>query len=80
MEVKVVSSPIGDPPIDCEGSAIGAARMDPELSYSEVPVLLKQVIDEGSVETWAQIKSKIDYTYECLDIALGGAELGNKIL
>ena len=66
----VVNSPIGTLQLDCKGSAIGAVRMNPELSYCEIPMLLKDVIDQGGEEAWAKIKSKIDYTYICLTYAL----------
>ena len=65
-----VNSPVGKVQLDCHGSAIGAVRMNPGLSYSEIPVLLKGVIDQGSEEAWAKIKSKIDYTYQCLSHAM----------
>ncbi len=68
--VTVVDSPVGKSQLDCSGSAIGSVRMNPELSYSEIPALLKEVIDQGSDEAWGNIKSRIDYTYNCLSHAL----------
>ena len=65
-----VNSPIGEVPLDCDGSAIGAVRMNPELSYIGVPELLKEVIDQGSNDAWTKISSRIDYTYTCLGHAL----------
>jgi len=70
----VVTSPVGEARLDCEGSAIGAARMNPDLSYSDVPKLLKEVINRESEEAWAQIKTRIDYTYACLTHALDALE------
>ncbi len=70
----IVNSPVGRAQLDGDGSAIGAVRMNPELSYSGVPMLLKEVIDQGSEEAWAKIKSRIDYTYACLTHALEALE------
>lgn len=74
QERTVVTSPVGKAKLDCGGSAIGAVRMNPELSYSEVPMLLKEVIDHQSEGAWAQIKTRIDYTYACLTHALDALE------
>ena len=70
----VVDSPIGKARLDSSGSAISAVRMNPESSYSEIPGLLKEVIDQGSSEVWARIKDRTDYTYACLGDAMDGLE------
>ncbi len=70
----VVNSPVGRTSLDCDGSAIGAVRLNPALSYSAIPNLLKKVIDEGSEEAWADIKQRIDYTYACLSHSLNALE------
>ena len=36
----IANSPIGKTRLDGDGSAIGAVRMNPDLSYSGVPMLL----------------------------------------
>jgi len=65
-----VNSPLGKAQLDSAGAAMDAVRMNPELSYSEIPVLLKEVIDKGSEEAWTKITGKIDYTYDCLSHAM----------
>ncbi len=70
----VVNSPVGNAPLDCSGSAIGAVRVNPELTYFGIPTLLKEVIDQASEKAWADIRSKIDYTYACLSHALDALE------
>ena len=69
-----VNSPVGKVELDCNGSAIGAVRMNPELSYSEIPLLLKEVINQESEEAWVKIRGKIDYTYDCLSYAMDALE------
>ena len=73
-EGKVVNPPISRTTLDSSGSAIGAVRLNPALSYPAIPNLLKKVIDEGSKEAWADIRSRIDYTFTCLGHALGALE------
>ena len=67
---SVVSSPMGKLHLDSYGSAIGAVRMNPELAYSGIPLLLKEVIDQKSETAWDGIRKKIDYMYFCLTCAL----------
>ena len=74
----VVTSPLGKMALDSAGSAIGAARLNPEMAYCAIPGLLKEFIDEGSERAWAEIRSRIDYIYrgvghamECLDREVG---------
>ncbi|MDI6858125.1 MAG: DUF362 domain-containing protein [Dehalococcoidia bacterium] len=69
-----VRSSLGELPLDSSGAPIGAARIDPQKSYAEIPALLKQVIDEDSAAAWASIREKIDYTYEGIDAALGSLD------
>ncbi|MDD5288387.1 MAG: DUF362 domain-containing protein [Dehalococcoidales bacterium] len=71
---KIVDSTVGKAELDNNGSAIGAVRMDPDLSYSGLSLLLKEVIDQNSKEAWAKIKAKIDYTYSCLTYAMDALE------
>lgn len=56
--------------LDSHGSAIGAVRMNPELAYSGIPALLKEVIDQESEAAWDGVRTKIDYIYSCLTCAL----------
>jgi len=67
---SVVSSPMGKLHLDFYGSAIGAVRMNPELAYSGILLLLKEVIDQKSETAWDGIRKKIDYMYSCLTCAL----------
>jgi len=70
----VTNSPVGKAELDCRGSVIGAVRVNPELSYCGIPMLLKEVIDQESEEAWARIKAKTDYTYTCLSYSLDALE------
>lgn len=72
--VKIVRSPLGELPLDGEGSPVGAVRLDPARSYQGIPALLKRVIDEESDEAWSEIRTRIDYTYECVAHALRALE------
>lgn len=74
MVKRVVNSPIGKVQLDCDGSPIGVVRLNPELSYSTVPTLLKEVIDQASEKAWSDIRSKIDYTHKCLSHAMDALE------
>ena len=69
-----VSSPVGKLQLDSHGSAIGAVRMNPELAYSGIPLLLKEVIDRKSEAAWDGIRTKIDYMYSCLTCALSALD------
>lgn len=73
QEIRV-NSPIGKARLDSSGAAIGAVRMDPELSYIGIPMLLKEVIDHASDQAWSRIKEKIDYTFTCMSHALDALE------
>ena len=82
-----VNSPIGKRKSDDTGSAVGVVRVDVDKSYADTGELLQDYINQSNEEAWRKIKSKIDYTYECLDLALGpldgetgfGDCLGNKV-
>jgi hypothetical protein len=65
-----VDSPFGTSAIDSTGSAVGVIRMDPKRSYAGVGEFLQEVINSSDREAWEKIKSKIDYTFENLDMAL----------
>lgn len=71
---KTVRSSLGELPLDGEGSPIAAVRLDPARSYQEVPALLKRVIEEESREAWDEIRTRIDYTYDCIAHALRALE------
>ena len=70
----IVSSPAGNLRLDSHGSAIGAVRMNPELAYTRIPLLLKEVIDRDSEVAWGEIRTKIDYMYSCLTCALSALD------
>lgn len=67
---SVVTTPVGKRQLDSKGSAIGAVRMNPELAYSCIPALLKEVIDKESEAAWDEIRTRIDYMYSGLTCAL----------
>jgi len=64
------NSPLGRQESDSSGSPVGVVRMDVSQSYVGVGELLQNFINESDQESWNQIKSKIDYTFKCLDFAL----------
>jgi len=68
--VKVVDSPFGRVEIDSGGSSIGAARIDPERACDKIGELLKDVINEGSEEAWAEIVTRIDYIFSGVSLAM----------
>lgn len=57
---------------------MGVVRMDPAQSYIGVRELLQKYLEGAGEEPWNEIKGRIDYTYENLDLALGplNAETG----
>ncbi len=78
-----IDSPLGKHAIDSAGTPVGVVRLDVEKSYQGIGDLLQKVINDADKAAWAAIKSKIDYTYNSLDFALGSLEvetgLGRKI-
>src|SRR4030042_1299423 len=75
MDNSIVSSPIGRVKLDNRGSAIGAGRINPD-QILDIPVLLKDVIDNNNSKTWTEIVRKIDILYSCIATAL--AALNNE--
>lgn len=73
-EPIMVTSDIGKIPLDTSGAALGVSRIEVEKSYQGVSTLLKKVIENADQKSWAQIKEKIDYTYEHLDKALSALD------
>ena len=71
---SLIESPVGKLPLDSSGSPIGVVHLDPARSYSGIGTLLQQYIKNSDSGAWEIIKSKINYTYECLDFALGTLE------
>ncbi|MBW2060282.1 MAG: DUF362 domain-containing protein [Deltaproteobacteria bacterium] len=65
-----VESSIGRHELDSTGSAVGVVRMDVEKSYTGVGELLQKYINDADQTAWEEIKSRIDYTYENIDLAL----------
>jgi len=74
LERLIVDSSLGRQPVDISGSAIGVSRMDPGESYAGTGELLQKWIRDSDQEAWSEIKAKIDYTYENLDLALSPLE------
>jgi len=66
---NAVQSPIEEKFLDSTGSAVGAARMDPDDAYGAVPMLLKEYINNGSERAWQDIRRLIDNTF----VAVSGA-------
>ena len=66
----LVNSSIGKATTDSSGSPVAVVRMDAANAYVGIPPLLQRFINESNVEAWAEIRRKIDYTYENLDHAL----------
>ena len=69
-----LDTPIGKQAVDAAGSPVGVVRLDVEKSYAGIGDLLKDYINDSDQGAWARIREKIDYTYECLDMALGALE------
>ena len=69
-----VDTPIGKQAVDTDGSPVGAVRMAAERSYAGIGDLLKDYLSDSDQAAWDKIREKIDYTYECLDMALGALE------
>lgn len=69
-----VDSPLGERALDREGAPIGAVRLDPARSYSQVPALLQRFINDSDAAAWEEIQERIDYTFACLKLALGFLE------
>ncbi len=77
-DLETIETPLGKIRPDRGGQPVGVVRMDPLRSYIGVGELLKQYLDGAGEEPWHEISSRIDYTYEKLDLALGplNAETG----
>ena len=73
---KVLSfdSPLGRQENDSSGSPVGVVRMDVSQSYAGIGLLLQKYINDSDQESWNQIKTKIDYTFNNLDYALTSLE------
>jgi Domain of unknown function (DUF362) len=70
----LIDSPAGRRRIDTQGSPIGVVRLDVSRSYADVGALLQRFIDQSDEAAWRTIRDKIDYTFDCLDLALGSLE------
>ena len=68
------NSPIGPCQSDRQGSPVGVARLEPGRSYAGVGKLLQRFINDADDAAWKEIRDKIDYTYEGLNIALTALE------
>jgi hypothetical protein len=66
-----VDTSMGSRAIDTSGSAVSVVRMDASRSYAGVGQLLQKYINQSDEHAWELVKSKIDYTYQNLDLALG---------
>jgi len=60
--------------VDTAGSCIAVVKMEPAQAYTDVPQLLKSVIDGSDIDSWNRIKKKIDYIYNTLDYAFAALE------
>jgi Domain of unknown function (DUF362) len=70
----IIDSPLGKQEADSDGPPVGVVRMDAARSYAGVGELLQSFINNGDQNAWEEIRKKIDYTYEGLDLALGPLE------
>ena len=70
----MASSDIGEITLDQLGAALGISRVSVEESYQGVSALLKKVIENADQDAWAEIKGKIDYTFENVAKALAALE------
>jgi len=70
----LVDSPMGKCETDRSGSPIGISRMDPDKSYCGIGSLLEVYINRNDETAWADIREKIDYTYENLHHALSSLD------
>ncbi|MCK9276110.1 MAG: DUF362 domain-containing protein [Syntrophales bacterium] len=71
---KNVQTALGEGTLDSSGAPVTVARMDAGKAYKGIDLLLQRVIRDRDNEAWADIKRKIDYIYEHLDIALSSLE------
>ena len=69
-----LDTPIGKQAVDTKGSPVGTVKMDAERSYAGIGDLLKTYIRDSDQGAWGKIREKIDYTYECLAMALGALD------
>ncbi|MBI9075238.1 MAG: DUF362 domain-containing protein [Desulfatibacillum sp.] len=79
-ETNMVNSDIGEIPVDRFGAALGVSRVSAERSYQGISALLKNVIENADQDAWAEIKNKIDYTFENLNKALSSLEKEEEFL
>jgi hypothetical protein len=66
----VIETPMGKQKVDSDGPLVGVTRMDTEKSYAGIGDLLQRYINDSNQKAWEAIKTKIDYTYRNLDLAL----------
>lgn len=67
---QIVSSPLGRKRLDSAGAAVGAARVNPDLAYGPIPMLLKRYIYDGDGAAWEEIRGRIDRIYEAVSAAM----------
>lgn len=51
----LVASPIGKRPLDRYGSAVGAARMNPDGTFKRVAELLQDYINNDNQNAWQEM-------------------------
>ena len=71
---EMIESALGKTAPDDSGSPVGVVRMDTAKSYAGIGGLLKEHINGSDPRAWEEIKAKIDYTYENLDVALAALD------
>jgi hypothetical protein len=74
QKILKFDSPLGKKESDSSGSPIGVVRVDVNRSYEGIGELLQKFINNTDMESWNQIKEKIDYTYKNIDYALNSLE------
>lgn len=65
-----MKSPLGPRFPDAEGAPLAVLRLDPERSYGGVGLLLQRYINDEDQAAWQEIRRKIDFTFEALDLVL----------
>jgi hypothetical protein len=67
---RIVDSPLGKQEIDNSGPPVGVVRMDVDRAYAGTGELLQKVINDSDHVAWNQIRAKIDYMFENIDLIL----------
>lgn len=67
---SLVQSPIGKKPLDSRGSAIGAARINPQNTFKRITNLLQDHINNNNESAWQEIRMITDDVYTAVAAAM----------